>query len=272
MKITLKPLHIALFALLIIFYSFSAARVKEYRAYAPSSSRASAMLVAPEIIKIAAGEFKGILADYLLLKASVFLGGRYEAAENDWIAVYHLFKQSLALDPYFFQTCYFIQANLPWEAKMPQKAVELLEISREYRYWDWQPGFYIGFDHFHFLNDNLTASRYLMETSKMPNAPTLLGLLGARLAQKGGKTEAGIIFLQAMYKNTDDKKTRRQINVRIEALQGVLVIEKAIEKFVSKFGNPPQSLDEMVEVGIIAQLPKNPYKKHFDYKDGIIGF
>jgi hypothetical protein len=265
-------LHIAVFALLIILYSFSAARVKEYRACAPSPSRASVMLVDPEIIKIAAGEFKGILADYLLLKASVFLGGRYESAENDWIAVYHLFKQSLALDPYFFQTCYYIQANLPWEAKMPEKAAELLEISREYRYWDWQPGFYAGFDYYHFLNDNLTASKILMETATRPNAPALLGLLGARLAQKGGKTEAGIIFLQEMYKNTDDKETRRQINVRMDALKGLLVIEKAIGKFISKFDHSPQSLDELVETGILSKLPKNPYKKYFDYKDGIIGF
>lgn len=272
MKITLKTLHIAVFALLIIFYSFSAARVKKYRACAPSPSRASAMLVAPEIIKIAAGEFKGILADYLLLKASVFLGGRYEAAENDWIGVYNLFKQSLALDPYFFQTCYYIQATLPWEAKMPQKAVELLEISRKHRYWDWQPGFYAGFDYCHFLNDNLTASKILMETATRPNAPALLGLLGARLAQKGGKAEAGIIFLQAMYKNTDNKETRRQITVRLDALKGVLNIEKAIEKFISKFGHSPQSLDELVETGIVAQLPKNPYKKYFDYQDGVVGF
>ncbi len=60
--------------------------------------------------------------------------------------------------------------------------------------------------------------------------------------------------------------------MRIEALKGVLVLEKAIETFISKFNHPPQRLDEPVETGMLTKLPKNPYKTDFDYKDGIIGF
>ncbi|MFH1293044.1 MAG: hypothetical protein ABIJ44_02820, partial [Pseudomonadota bacterium] len=88
-------------------YIVSASKVKRYQGHIPSSQRASALMVSPALLEIGAGEFKGLLADYLLLKASVFLGGRYETTDSDREAVYTLFRQSLALDPYFFQTCYY---------------------------------------------------------------------------------------------------------------------------------------------------------------------
>jgi hypothetical protein len=229
-------------------------------------------MVSPALLEIAAGEFKGLLADYLLLKASTFLGGRYQTTDSDREAVYTLFRQSIALDPYFFQTCYYIQGYLPWEGKMPKKAIELLEICKTHRYWDWNPCFFIGFDYFYFLHDNLAASKYLMEGSKRPDAPLLLGMLGARLAQKGGQTEAAIIFLKTMYETADNKDTKKQIKQRIKALTGVLILEKGIEQFKERFGHPPKKLEELLTAEILEQLPQNPYQTPYTYENGQIGF
>ena len=253
-------------------YLLSASKVKEDQERMPSSERASALMVSPALLEIAAGEFKGVIADYLLLKSSIFLGGRYETTKGDWEAVYTLFRQSLALDPYFFQTCYYIQAFLPWGARMAKEAVALLEISKTHRYWDWTPGFYIGFDYFYFLKNNLTASRYLMEASEIPNSPSLLPMLGTRLAQKGGQTMAGIVFLKAMYEKAGTETEKKRISLRIKALTDVLTLEKGISEFSSKFDHPPQSLEELVNAGILKKLPENPYKKPYTYENGRIGF
>jgi len=253
-------------------YILSASKVKEDQEHMLSSERASALMVSPELLEIAAGEFKGILADYLLLKSSIFLGGRYDTTKGDWEAVYTLLRQSLALDPYFFQTCYYIQAFLPWGAKMAKEAVTLLEISKTHRPWDWNPGFYIGFDYFYFLKDNLTASRYLMETSEIPNSPPLLSMLGTRLAQKGGQTMAGIVFLKAMYEKAETESEKRRISRRLKALTDVLGLEKGIAAFSSKFGHPPQSLEQLVSTGFLKKLPENPYKKPYTYENGLIEF
>jgi len=72
---------------------------------------------------------RGVYQDYLLLKASTFLGGRYQTSDSDREAVYTLFRQSLALDPYCFQTCYYIQGYLPWEGKMPARATQTTETT-----------------------------------------------------------------------------------------------------------------------------------------------
>ena len=229
-------------------------------------------MVSPTLLEIAAGEFKGLLADYLLLKGSTFLGGRFETTESDWEAVHILFRQSLALDPYCFQTCYYIQAFLPWKGGMAREAIELLEISRKHRSWDWNPGYFIGFDYFYFLDDNLSASKYLMEASRLPRAPSLLYLLGSRLAQKGGQTETAIVFLKSMYDKSDDEQTREIIAQRIEALAGVFILEKGISQFTLRFGHPPKNLQELVHTEILEELPKNPYKMPYTYENGQIGF
>jgi len=200
------------------------------------------------------------------------LGGRYDTTKGDWEAVYTLLRQSLALDPYFFQTCYYIQAFLPLGARMAKEDVALLETSKTHRYWDWTPGFYIGFDCFYFLKDNLTASRYLMEASEIHNSPPLLSMLGARLAQKGGQTMAGIVFLKAMHEKAETETEKRRISLRIKALTDVLTLEKGISEFSLKFGHPPQSLEQLVTTGVLKKLPENPYKKPYTYENGRIGF
>ncbi len=271
-----KKIFIWIIVCLIITgsYTYSAFKVTDYRSSMGSSDRASAFMVSPELLEIAAGEFKGLMADYLLLKASVFLGGRYSTTKEDWKAVSTLFSQSLALDPYFFQTCFYIQASLAWEAKMPEKAIELLKISSLHRSWDWQPDFYIGFDYYYHLKDNLNGSKYLMEASKKPGVYPLLGLLGARLSQKSGQTKAGIVFLKTMYKNEENEDTKKQIKQRMDALKGVLILEKAIENFTLAFDRSPKKLDELITAGILTAMPENPYDDtyFYDHKTGIIAY
>ena len=271
-----KALFLWIIACLVITgsYAYSAFKVTDYRRSIESSERVSAFMVSPALLEIAAGEFKGLMADYLLLKASVFLGGRYSTTKDDWKAVYTLFNQSLTLDPYFFLTCFYIQAILPWQAKMPEKAIELLKISSQHRSWDWQPDFYIGFNYYYHLNDNLNGSKYLMEASKKPGASPLLGLLGARLSQKSGQTKAGIAFLSTMYKNEENEDTKKQIKQRMDALEGVWILERAIEKFTLKFDRFPKDIDELITSEILSSIPENPYgnKYYYDYKTSMISY
>ena len=274
--LTIKKSRSAFTALLVLLTGFlylcSFQNVRNYLDNLPSSERAEAVSVPPVILEIAAGEFKGLMADYLLLKGITFLGGRGAATDSDMEAIHTLFKQSLTLDPYFLQTCYLTQAYLAWGGKKVEKAIELLKISYTHRDWDWNPGFFIGFDYYYFLNDNLAASKYLMDASQKPGAGPLLAMLGARLSQKGGQTETAIAFMKSMYPTIEDDGTRKQIDIRLEALSGVLIIEKAMAGFEARFNRPPQDIDELVSTGILEKIPDNPYKKPFSIKNGIIFF
>ncbi len=219
-----------------------------------------------------AGEFEGIVADYILLEAATFIGSNVKPTPEDWEAISLLFKQTMVLDPHFRQTYYLIQATLPWETPKIDLTIELLTTSKQHRPWDWVPGFFIGFDYFFFLKDNLTASKYLMEASRVPDAPVLLTTFAARLAQKAGQTQTAITFLKTMYENTADEGIKKTIEERIKAFTGVLILEKGVEEFNQRFGRPPNVLEELVTRRILEKLPQNPYNKLYTYENGLIGF
>ena len=278
----LKQKETIVFGLLLVMaatiYVASAVNVQGFRDRLDPTQTISALLVRPEVLEIAAGEFKSLLADYLLLKASVYLGGRYSTPASSKKAVSTLFRQSATLDPYFFQTCYYVQGYLPWwKGAYVKQGIDILEISRAHRYWDWQPGFYIAFDYFYFLKDNLTSSRYLMALSENfeSSSSVFLGLLGARLSQQGGQTKASIAFLRTMHKKTENEKAKEEIEQRIVALKGILKIEKAIARFKAIFfGHSPDTLDQLVEAGMLERLPENPWRsdKTYLYENGQIDF
>jgi tetratricopeptide (TPR) repeat protein len=257
------------FFLLVIIVTglfFSNAHVKRHRANIPAENqRAEVLMVSPALLKVISGEFKGLWADYLLLKASVFLGGYYEAVPEDWDAIYLMFKQSLTLDPYFFQTCYYTQGLFSWREGMHERAIELLKYPAKYRDWDWEPRFYIGFDYFYFLHDNLEGARYMGEAAKLPDAPPIVATLGARLAQREGRTEMAIALLHLMYDRAKDEELKKILEGRIKAHIGILSLERAIAAYKGKYGKKPGSLQALLDNGIVNRLPENPFGDNYLY-------
>jgi hypothetical protein len=266
---------LALVALLSVFittYCLARSRVDSYRTDYVYRLHAAAMPLPTEVLHILAGEFKGMVANYLLLEAASFIGSNQDATAEDWDAVARLLDQSSRLDPYFRQTYRLSQSTLPWEANKVKTAITILERSNKHLDWDWQPGFFIGFDYYYFLNDNLTAAQKLMETSKVPGAPISLATLASRLASKSGHTGAAIEFLVAIYENTDDKETKELLKRRILALKGVQTLNGAIDVFKDRFGRLPTSLDELVDKAILSDIPPNPYERPYTFKNGQVDF
>ena len=256
----------------IFLYIVSAGKVENYRSQFDPTQTVSALMVKPEVLEIASGEFKSIVADYLLLKASVFIGGIHQTRQSDVEPMAVLFKQSLYLDPCFFQTAYYIQNLLAWREGMTENAIQMLKISKKHRPWDWEPASFIGFDYFYFLKDNINASKYFMEVSEYPNAPLFYGIFATRLAQRGGQTQTAIDFLKRIYNTTKIEGCRKEIKMRIDALNGVLILENAMEEFARKFGYCPKDLDELIKTDMIQTLPENPYKRPYVLKNGKIEF
>ena len=259
-------LKIVALIFLLAAYAFSFLQVKDLRAnLPPETKRAQALAVDPTILKIASGPFKGLVADYLSIKAAVFLGGAWDSTEEDWEAVYTLFKQSLYLDPMFFQNAYYIQGLLSWRKGMQQRAVDLLKYHADYRYWDWESMFYVGFDYFYYLKDNASAAECMKISSERPAAPPIAASLAVRLSYKAGQTLTAIAMLKTMYEQAQDEKLKEQYGKRLEAHLAAHVIEQAIEKYKTINGRPPHSLTDLVISGTIKELPENPLGTPFKY-------
>lgn len=261
-----RSLQIIIPVLLLCAYVGVYWQVKAFRADMPKvTKRAEALAVDPTLLRVISGPFKGVMADFLLLKASIFVGGTFEALPEDWETVYTLFKQSLYLDPNFFSTGYYTQGLLAWREGQHERAVELLKYHAEHRYWDWEPMFYLGFDLFYYLNNDAEAAHYMQLAAERPGAPPIAATLAARLAQKGGKTLTAIALLKEMYDRAEDERFKARYAKKIKAHVGVYELEQAIDHFERQTGRKPHSLPEIVESGTLKRLPENPYGFPYEY-------
>jgi hypothetical protein len=142
---------------------------------------------------------------------------------------------------------------------MPQEANALLDRGRRHRTDDWVMPFFMGFNAFYFLHDKAQASEFLMEASQRPEAPSLVGLLAARMASESGGTEIAVVFLQQLARQTEDEATRASIRMRIEALQGIAILEGAVGAYHERFGTLPATPSDLLARGVLYQLPVDPY-------------
>jgi hypothetical protein len=273
--------------ILLGFYAASYNALLQQRSkISQTLSSSSGLWNLPPIALLAlAGEFKGLMANYLTLEVGAQLGTelarkpeggfRLVKKQYDWPSIHRLFIASQALDPSFAQTYIVAQGWLPWEpAGMVAETQEILKTAVRNRPWDWQPAHSMGFNTYYFLNQPGEAGKIFLEAAKTPNAPPFLSILGARLAQKGGETEAAIIIMKSMLadKNPEEPGYPDMLD-RLHALEGVRVIEQASNSYEKTLGRKPSSLSELTASGILAALPPNPY--NLDYcmdMDGVIYF
>ncbi|MGB9500452.1 MAG: hypothetical protein ACKVE4_12090 [Dissulfuribacterales bacterium] len=271
-----RPWIIWTFALFTVLYTLC--RSELFSASLPAGPSTKQIVrtwnLPTEFVLALSGEFKGLTADLVILEAGAYIGKDDKRKDQDWEGITRLFRLAMALDPYFLHTCTLIQGFLPWEAGMVEDALDLLSISKASRLWDWRPAYFMGFDNYYFLGRNAEAGRLLLEAASIPEAPTFLALIGARLSYKGGQTQAAIALLKTMLAQQDETDPAYEdVRARLAALNGVRILEVAIGQFKKQFGRRPGQLTELVETGILGKLPENPYGLPYCLgKDGTVLF
>lgn len=235
---------------------------------------AEALMVSPLLLEIISGEFKGLVADYLVIKSAIYLGGIKKTSGEDFQTATLLFKQSIQLCPHFFTPMYYTQGVLFWDTGIIDKALDIITVSHQSRFWDWEPGFYLGYDYYQYLGDTAKAATILGETAQRPGAPLVVGSLAAKFSQKNSKTEASIQILQIMKDRSTEEWVKNELTKRIDTYKKIMVIEAAIEFFHVQTGSYPHELHDLVTSGILKALPQNPYADIFYYnpENGKVSF
>ena len=263
-----RALPVVLLVILLPFHILGLQAVtKEWKSL-PKDEDNAYVLPSP-ILKVMSLEFKGLTSDVMFLRAIVFFGGILErgniqgAQKWEWGWLHDTLNASTDLDPYFFDPYYFAQAQLTWGANMIREVNVMLDKGIRHREWDWMLPFFVGFNHFYFLQENDKASEYLMTASKRPGASSLLASLATRLAYKGRRTENAIVFIEQMLKEEKNESVRKEFEARLEALKGILLLERAVGAYKERFGIAPFSLKDLITAGLINRLPEDPYGGEF---------
>jgi hypothetical protein len=229
------------------------------------------------LLRLITGEFRGLAADFCFLQGLVAYGRTMEQDLSEeekhraWQRVYRLLDAGTDLDPYFFDPYYFANASLSRNPAMVPKINAMLEKGLDHRDWDWMLPFFLGFNHFYYLHDNVKAAEYLMMGAQRPGAMPLLATLAARLAYEGNRTENAIVFLRGMISRTENEQTRELYRTRLETLEKIHYLEQAVAAYRQRVGRAPSNLVDLLVGGIIVSIPEDPYGGVFYLaKDGSV--
>ena len=256
------------FVTLVTLHVFLLGKAGIERKALPSDAGGGFVLPSP-VLKIASFEFKGVVSDLMFIKAMVFMGSTYDRKEEprikpaEWQWLDKVLTASTDLDPYFFDPYFLANAHLTWDGGMIRETNILLEKGTYYRDWDWMLPFFAGFNSFFFQHDNAKAAEFLVTASQRPGPTGQLLSLASRLEYMGKKTENAILFLEAVAKKTENERLKKEYETRVLALQARLILERSVSVYKEKFGGAPVSLQQMIEKGILKEIPRDPYGGKF---------
>lgn len=214
--------------------------------------------------KAALGEFRWFTGNILSFKSIIYYGGKMnEIMKGDYrdIELFNLYRTietSILLNPYNEDAYYFAQATFTWHVGRIKEINHLLKYVMKYRTWDFKLPYFLGFNYAYFLKDYDKAAKYYKIAGEMTHS-TLFNKLAARYFYEGGSTGLAISYMKFLIAAERDKKRKQEYKIRLQALEGIDKIEKAILKYKNKYQKIPENIEVLIKEGFLKELPKDPY-------------
>jgi len=223
-----------------------------------------------KLLKPLSADQKELTAASLVLKVTMYFGGlltnakesQLYAAPPDLQGMSRLLHGAVQLDPYNMDAYYFAQGFLTWDAGQFKVANDLLDYGMKYRNWDWQLPFFAGFNSAFFLKDYLKAANYYKIAGDLSGSDLHKKLAG-RYMQESGQTDLAIGYLTAMEKGERNPAMKKSYQIRLAAFKEVRRIEVARDQYQQQRGVLPGSVDQLLQYGLLAPVPVDPYGGRF---------
>ena len=203
--------------------------------------------------------YENVVADYYWLRAISHFGDRRMHA-YEYPNLLSLLELVLALDPKFSAAYFFAGSVLNTSGDHLQEAMELLHKGRLERPDNWRIAYILGFNYYMYYRDFTKAAELFAEAARHPDAPPVLGKLAVKLAAESQNPEVGIAMIDTILADIQDE-TLREIYLERRSLlmleQELLSFQKIIDQFTQRFGQPPVALEDLVQTGLLRQLPQN---------------
>jgi len=223
-----------------------------------------------KILKPMSADQKELVGASLVMKVLMYFGGvigkeqegKANVAPPDLPGMSRLLHGAVQLDPYNMDAYYFAQGFLTWDAKQFKVANDLLDYGMRYRTWDWYLPFFAGFNNAYFIKDYPKAAAYYKRAGDLSGQDLHKSLAG-RYMQESGQTDLAIVYLTAVEKGVKNQALKRNYQIRLAAFHEVKRIETARDRFKAEHGGLPVSVDQLVQLGLLAPAPADPYGGRF---------
>lgn len=170
------------------------------------------------------------------------------------------------LNPAHEDNYYTATAILPWNGEL-EAAQTILARAGKARYFDYQPAFYYAFHLLHFKGDAVAASEWLRAAAeKLPNDEErlLMQNLGARWMDRAQDIDLAIRVVEAMARQAKRRDFRVYLEQRVARLHSLKALRTAADRFRERFGRSPATLQDLVDAGLVAAIPADPFGFGFD--------
>lgn len=154
------------------------------------------------------------------------------------------------------------------------QGTELLLRAIRCRYWDEMPPFLYGFNQ-RFFNSDLEKARWAFELAadRATNNAAGFRQIAIMVTVNALKdAEAALSMLQSERNGARDPKLRAMLDRRIERMQGLLVLRKARKDYEERFGDRLTDPAQLIQTGILPELPKDPMRIGYELRDGEFHF
>jgi tetratricopeptide (TPR) repeat protein len=165
-------------------------------------------LPTPRVAELLSLGFDPLLANYYWVQGLHLVGG--SSGKVDGSAVGGLIDLVTTLDPWVDHPYRFAAVWMTADVDEVRHANRILRRAIAYHPTDWRNRFYLGYNHFYYLQDNAEAARVLEPAIPMAGAPTYLGAFVTRLRAEGGDLESAAFFLQNLIRDTPDEFARAE--------------------------------------------------------------
>jgi hypothetical protein len=263
----ISSITVIFFILSTVVYSISLSQLRDIQLIRKMSQWNILGEVPLPVLKASSLEFSGVSADFLLLETLAFLGESSEEkrilTDAEFQYLHRQFERITALDPRFWDAYLLAESILAWDAGMYTEVNALLEKAAQARPEDYRPNYFIGFNYFFFLKNPKKAAQYLRKAAGLPGAPEFLQGLASRMSIYGNETKLALVFLSDILKTTKNPATRKYLEKRLRTLEIIYGLEQKVAEFKRSKGSYPQRFDEIIEAGLLDDVPEDPYGGEF---------
>jgi tetratricopeptide (TPR) repeat protein len=221
-----------------------------------------------DYLRMASLGYRELAADLLWLQTIQVMGERkLSEEEGHWL--YDAVDRITTLDPKFVRAYEAGSHALCILVVMPEESNRLLEKGMQHNPQEWKLPFLLGINYYFELADDEKAAEAMAKAARLPGAPQGIARLAAKLFVSAKSPQQAVELLAKVYEETSDENVRKVLEVRLkESLveRDIQILEQAISRYQAKYMRRPERLENLVEPGLLQELPTEPFGGHYLYE------
>jgi hypothetical protein len=283
---------VAVIAVLLLAGAVDVQAVRE-RAYPPADTTEAALyLRSGTAVRRLTIAYHALAADVYWIRAIQYYGGakrRLAAAPDvaapppmlasdtsgEYALLYPLLDITTTLDPRF-NIAYrfgavFLAEPYPGGPGRPDLAVALLEKGLHEKPDKWEYMEDIGFVHYWYMHDSLTAATWFRKAGETPGAPWWLRSLAATTLARGGDRQSSRVMWEVIRQSAENDWLRKNAEWRLtqlNAMDDIDALQQQVDEFGRRTGAPPADWQALVQSHLIRGIPVDPTRTPYELDGG----